>query len=672
MKIRQLFTFLTIAAMMVSCNQQTEFDYSDFDNYPVYTGNDLEMVWTPASTSFRIWAPTAEAAMLRIFDDGIGGVALSENKMKKSVDGTWTAQLKGNLKGKFYTFQIKHKGEWLSETPGIYATAVGVNGERGAIIDMSETNPEGWNNYLRPTQNHFTDIIIYELHVRDMSIHPESGIQHKGKYLGLAETGTRSPEGQKTGLDHIKELGITHVHILPAFDFKSIDETRLEDNIFNWGYDPENYNVPEGSFATDPFDPSSRIREFKEMVKAFHDNGIRVIMDVVYNHTGKTEDANFNLLVPGYYYRFRDDGTFSNASGCGNETASERAMMRKYMIESLKYWVNEYHIDGFRFDLMGIHDIETMNLISEELHKIDPTIFIYGEGWTADSSPLPVEHQALKRHTYRLNNIAAFSDDIRDGIKGSWADHESKGFVSGAPGLEETIKFGVVASTLHPQVDYSKVNYSDKPWANEPFQTIAYVSCHDNHTLLDKLIISNPNDSEEELIRKHKLANTIVMTAQGVPFLHAGVDFLRTKQGVENSYNWPDSINQIDWGRKTKYRHVFDYYRDLIKLRRDHPAFRMTSAEMMRENLVFLEIDSENVVAFQLRNFANGDSWKNIVVVYNASNKNQMIEIPAGNWSEVFNENGYSKTGYRKIAGKSVTVPAVSAVILAEIVAGQD
>jgi pullulanase len=672
MKFKLLFTICTILTMMFSCKPQPEFDHSDFDSYPVYDGNDLEMVWTPEAANFSIWAPTAQAAVVRIYDRGDGGEAIKEIKMKRGQNGAWKALIKENLKGKFYTFQIKYRGAWLDETPGIYATAVGVNGMRGAIVDMSETNPEGWKDYRRPKQANFTDIIIYELHVRDMSIHPESGIRHKGKYLGLAETGTRSPAGQKTGIDHIRELGVTHVHILPAFDFKSIDETRLEDNVFNWGYDPENYNVPEGSYATDPYDPVSRIREFKEMVKAFHENGIRVIMDVVYNHTGKTDNANFNLLAPGYYYRFREDGSYSNASGCGNETASERPMMRKYMIESLKHWVNEYHIDGFRFDLMGIHDIETMNLISEELHKIDPTIFIYGEGWTADSSPLPVEKQALKRHTYRLNNIAAFSDDIRDGIKGSWSDHESKGFVSGAHNLEETIKFGVVASTMHPQVDYSKVNYSDRPWANEPFQTIAYVSCHDNHTLLDKLIISNPNDTEENLIKKHKLANTIVMTSQGVPFLHAGVEFLRTKQGVENSYNRPDSINQIDWGQKAEYKNVFDYYRHLVKLRRDHPAFRMMSADMIRENLEFLDIDKESVVGFQLKNFANGDSWKNIIVIYNGSNKNQRIEIPAGNWTEVFNAKGYNETGHRKITGQSVSAPGVSAVILAEIVAGQN
>ena len=669
-KLKALAPFALIL-VMTACNQQPPFDATDYDSYPVYDGDDLGVTRTTGGTAFRIWSPAAEEARVMIYEEGLGGKPLMQKPMEADKDGTWVLKIPEDLKGRFYTFQIKHNGEWLEETPGIYTNAIGVNGLRGAIVDLDETDPEGWENDRQPPLQNYNDIIIYELQVRDMSIHPESGIEHKGKYLGLTETGTISPQGEKTGIDHIEELGVTHVHILPAFDFRSIDETRLEDNVYNWGYDPENYNVPEGSFATDPYDPETRIREFKQMVKAFHDKGIRVIMDVVYNHTGKTENSNFNLVAPGYYYRHNDDGSFSDASACGNETASERPMMRKYMIESLKHWVNEYHIDGFRFDLMGIHDIETMNLISEELHKIDPTIFLYGEGWTAAGSPLPEERQALKKYTYRLDSVAAFSDDIRDGIKGSWNNHESKGFVSGAPDLEESVKFGVVASTQHPQVDYSKVNYSNEPWAAKPFQTINYVSCHDNHTLFDKLKISNHDDSEAELIKKHKLANTIVMTSQGVPFLHAGVGFLRTKQGVENSYNWPDSINRIEWPRKAEYREVFDYYRDLVKLRKNHPAFRMTSAEDIRKNLEFPDFDIPNVVAFELKNFANGDSWKNIVVIYNASDKEQIIDIPFGKWTEVFNENGLNQNGYRTFKHDKTSVPPVSAMILAELVPEQ-
>jgi pullulanase len=657
--------------MLISCNEN-KLDKNDFDNYPVYSGNDLEVNYSPEKTAFRIWAPTADDAKVLIFEDGIGGTPLFEKKMKRDVDGTWVADFTEDLKGRFYSFRVKFDGDWLNETPGIYAAAVGVNGLRGAIIDMEETNPPGWDNDKKPPLRSFNDIIVYEVQVRDLSIHPESGIKRKGKFSGLTEEGTLSPEGEKTGIDHIEELGVTHVHLLPSFDFRSIDETRLEENKYNWGYDPENYNVPEGSFSTDPFDPKARVREFKEMVLAFHKKGIRVVLDVVYNHTGKTDDSNFNLLVPGYYYRQNEDGTFSNASACGNETASERPMMRKYIIESLKYWMDEYHLDGFRFDLMGIHDIETMNEISYELHNIDPTIFIYGEGWTAGGSPLQEDQQALKKNTYRLDSIAAFSDDIRDGIKGSWNNHESKGFVSGAPDLEESVKFGVVASTKHPQVDYTKVNYSPEPWAAEPYQTMNYVSCHDNHTLWDKLVISNPGASADELTRMHKLANTIVMTSQGIPFLHAGVDFLRTKQGVENSYNQPDSINQIDWSMKHENRDVFDYYRGLIKLRKDHPAFRMSSSAEIQKNLEFIETGIPNVVAFQLKNHANGDSYKNIIVIYNASKQNQIIDIPFGKWTIVLNEDGFKKTGYRVFKHDKISVPAVSAMVLAEVVAGQD
>jgi len=671
MKITQGVSFFMLIMAMISCTQPSAFDPGDFTAYPVYQGKMTEVNRTPEKTSFRIYAPTAEKAQVMIYKDGLGGTAIIEKNMTIDVEGTRVAEIEGNLLGKFYTFRIKYDGKWLGETPGIFATATGVNGLRGAIVDMKTTNPQAWANDVKPPLQNYNDMIVYEIHVRDISIHPQSGIKHKGKYLGLTETETLSLQGEKTGIDHIAELGVTHVHILPAFDFRSIDETRLDDNVYNWGYDPENYNVPEGSYATDPFDPHSRIREFKAMVKAFHNKGIRVIMDVVYNHTGKTNDSNFNLLVPGYYYRHNDDGTYSNASGCGNETDSERPMMRRFMVESLKYWANEYHIDGFRFDLMGIHDIETMNMLSKEMHKIDPAIFIYGEGWTAGGSPLPEEYQASKHFTYRLDSIAAFSDDIRDGIKGSWSNHQSKGFVSGAPNLEETIKFGIIASTQHPQVDYSKVNYSAKPWAAQPFQTMTYVSCHDNHTLYDKLKISNPGDSEANLIKKHKLANTIVLTSQGVPFLHAGVDFLRTKQGVENSYNQPDSINQIDWPRKAKYRELFDYYRDLITLRKDHPAFRMSSTKDIQENLEFLNVNVTNVVAYKLKNFANGDSWKNIVVIFNANNKKQTVNIPFGKWTEIFNEKGLSKTGYRTFKHDKVTVPPFSAIILAEIVPEQ-
>ncbi|MBO6762184.1 MAG: type I pullulanase, partial [Roseivirga sp.] len=638
--------------IMTSCESQPT--YETLTDYPVYKGADLGFTYTPKETAFRLWSPAAQEVKLNIYSAGNGDNLESTYKMKRDDAGTWTFKASGDLQDKYYTYQVMQNGEWLQEKPDLYAVAVGVNGQRSMIVDLDKTDPEGWANAQRPALENYTDIIIYELHIRDMTIHPSSGSSQPGKYKGLVEEGTRSPKGLTTGIDHIKELGITHVHLLPTFDHRSIDETRLDEPQYNWGYDPLNYNVPEGSFSSNPYDGRVRIKEFKEMVQQFHKNGIRVILDVVYNHTGQTEDSNFNQLVPRYYYRQNEEGGFSDASACGNETASEREMMRKYIVESVQYWVNEYHLDGFRFDLMGIHDMETMNEVSAAVRTIDPSIFVYGEGWTAGSSPLPSEQQALKANTYKMQNVAAFSDDLRDGLKGSVFEHEEGGFASNRQGLKESIKFGVVASTQHPQVNYDSVNYSNAPWAAEPSQTISYVSCHDNHTLFDKLTISNPEASEAELIKMHKLAETIVLTSQGVSFVHAGMEMLRTKDGVENSYNSPDSINQIDWTRKEKYEDVFNYYKGLIALRKNHPAFRMTSTEQIQEHLEFLDYEGENFLGYQIKENANGDSWSDILVLLNGGNLNKTISLPEGSWTVVLDGKNVNEFGIRK-AGRSIT-----------------
>lgn len=633
-----------------------------FDDYPVYTGNDLGVTYSPAQTAFKVWAPTAEAVKLRLYAAGDGGKATKTLKLSKAEHGVWETIIKHDLKNQYYTFQTRINGKWLKERPDIYAKAVGVNGKRGMVADLKSTNPIGWTKDKKPPQKNFTDIIIYELHVRDLSMDPNSGIKHKGKFLGLAETGTRSPGGIATGLDHIKSLGVTHVHLLPSFDYNSVDESKPDEK-YNWGYDPLNYNVPEGSYSTNPYNGNVRIREFKKMVQVLHANGLRVILDVVYNHTSDTS-SNFNQFVPGYFYRHTAKGAYSNGTGCGNETASEKAMMRKYMIESVVYWAKEYHLDGFRFDLMGVHDIETMNQISAALHKIDPTIFIYGEGWTAGSSPLAEDLRAVKANTYKLDKIAAFSDDIRDGIHGGWSDVKSKGFVSGAPGLAESIKFGIVASTRHPQVDYSKVNYSKAPWAAEPYQTITYASCHDDNTLWDRLKISNPDASEADLIKMDKLSNAIVLTSQGVPFLHAGEEMLRTKQGIANSFNKPDSINRLDWDMKARYKGVFDYYQGLIALRRHHPALRMPSADMIRKHLKFLETGDPNIVAYQISDNANGDKWRKILVVLNGNTTDKKVTIPTGKWKLAADGNSINEKGLQNITGGEIPVPATSAYVL--------
>ena len=394
------FLFLIATIMMVSSCQMGPYQpptYASYDDYPAYTGDDLGLTYTPEEVKFRLWSPAAQAVRLHFYDQPLEGEASRTTEMQPGEQGTWTASFKEDLLGTYYAYQVMVDDEWGAPVPGPYTKAVGTNGMRGQVIDLSATDPEGWDKDARPEFEAITDAIIYELHIRDVTIHPESGATHKGKFLGLSESGTTTSKGTPTALDHIADLGVTHVHILPAFDFRSIDETKPEgERKYNWGYDPQNYNVPEDSYSTDPADGAARISEFKTMVKALHDNGIRVVLDVVYNHTGFTETSLFNELVPGYYYRHNDDGSFSNASGCGNETASERAMVRKFIVESVKYWAEEYHLDGFRFDLMAIHDIETMNAVADALNEIDPSIIVYGEGWTAGDSPLPVERRALK------------------------------------------------------------------------------------------------------------------------------------------------------------------------------------------------------------------------------------------------------------------------------------
>lgn len=666
------FLIIMIAATIQTlsgCQPATEKETTD--GYPVYQGNDLGVIYSPEFTTFRVWAPTAGEITVRIYDQGHEGNLLETHSMKSDRDGTWMLKLRGDRKNLYYTLQARIGEKWMNEVPDMYAKAVGVNGNRGMIVDLAGTNPEGWDSYTKPPLESFADIVIWEIHVRDFSIHPSSGAVNRGKFLAFTETGTLSPEGMKTGIDHLKELGITHVHLLPVFDYATIDETRLDIPQFNWGYDPKNFNAPEGSYSTDPFDGNVRIREFKQMVQALHQNGIRVIMDVVYNHLYDAAASSFEQLVPGYYFRMNQDGGFSNGSGCGNETASEKTMMRKFMIESLKHWATEYHLDGFRFDLMGLHDIETMNLIREEMDKIDRTIFLYGEGWTAGDTPLPVEKRALKAHASQLNGIAVFSDDIRDGIRGPWWEQDAPGFMTGRKELEETIKFGVVASTNHSQIDFPRVNYSNEPYAPNPLQTITYVTCHDNPCLWDKTVSTCINCKKKDMLDIQKFANAIVLTSQGVPLLHAGEEIVRTKFGEHNSYNLPDSINQLVWHNKATYKDVFDYYTSLITLRKNHPAFRMTTTEMIQRHINFFEFEKQLLVSYQISGNANGDKWKDILVFYNANPKVVEVNLPEGEWvivatKDAIVEEGFTEKGFGKDQTKKTMIPARSMMILVD------
>ena len=647
-----------------------------------------EIIYTPEATHFKLWAPTADEVLLRIYDAGIGGNLLEQISMfgyvgaglapalagdcDKCQQGRpqgspqhWQTSLTGNHEGKFYTFEIRIGEQWYGETPGIFAKAVGVNGLRGAIIDLKKTNPKNWENDKRPTLNNFSDITIYEVHHREFSISPNSGLQHKGKFLSWTEHGTTNNDGLSTGIDHLIELGITHVHLLPSFDFATIDETKLDVPQFNWGYDPLNFNVPEGSYATNPYNPYSRISEFKNMVQNFHKNGIRVIMDVVYNHVYSIPNSPFERTVPGYFFRKYADGKYANGSGCFSETASEQKMMRQFMVESIVYWATEYHIDGFRFDLMGIHDIETMNAIREALDQIDPTIFLYGEGWSAEPPQLPFEELAMKANVSKLNHIAAFSDEFRDGLRGNWFNNKVGGFAVGVSNSEESVKFGLVGGIEHPQVDYGKINYDPKrAWALQPTQFISYVSCHDDMCLVDKLKFTTPNGTSiEQLLKFHKLAHTTVFFSQGVPFLFAGEEIFRDKKGISNTYKSPDSINLINWDNKTRYLPLFNYYKELIALRKAHPAFRMGNAELIRKHLNFLPVWQNNVIAYELINHANGDEWEHIIVVLNGNLDDITVVVPHGTYNTVLRDGminlnglGRSQGGAVKVSGSSVLV----------------
>ena len=637
-----------------------------YDKYPSYYGSDLELVYTPEQSVFTLWAPSADRVRLNLYASGEGGDPEEHVEMEKAGYGTWRIHIDRDLKGSFYTFQIEKNGKWLNETPGIWAKAVGINGNRAAVIDWNETNPDGWKSDRSPELKMYSDIILYELHHRDFSIAPDSGIENKGKFLALTETGTKTPEGEATGLDHLKELGVTHIHILPSFDFATVDETKLDENHYNWGYDPKNYNVPDGSYSTDPTNPVVRIREFKEMVKSLHQNGFRIVLDVVYNHTASTDHSNFDLTVPGYFYRQNADGSYSNASGCGNETASEREMVRHYIIESVKFWAREYHIDGFRFDLMGIHDIETMNRLRSELLEIDPTIFVYGEGWVAANSPLPFEQRAVKENVGQMEGIGVFNDEFRDGLKGSTFDEQEPGYASGnINGHFEPVKYGIVGGTDHPQVDYGGLLYCNAPYAGAPSQMINFVSCHDGYTLVDKLKLSVQGDyAADELIPIDKLVHTVLLTAQGIPFIRSGEEIMQDKQGEPNSYKSPDSINRIDWSLKAKNREVFDFIRGLIALRKAHPAFRIPTVEGLQQWLRFMDTGDSGVIAYTLGEYANNDEWKEILVAYNGNRHEVEIGIPEGEWNVVCRNGQIDPEGKDRLPGGSVKIAASSALIL--------
>ncbi len=633
-------------------------------DYEVYTGNDLGAVYSPKMTRFKVWAPEAESVKLNLYKQGEGDNLIEQHIMKKSANGTYVFEKQGDCNGIYYTYTVVNHGE-EQEAVDPYTKAAGVNGQCGMVINLAKTNPQGFelDGYRNP--EHITDAIIYEGSVRDFTMDESSGVFHNGKFLGLTEANTTNHFGEATALDYISGLGVTHVQILPAFDFETVDEKNQKAQ-YNWGYDPDNYNVPEGSYAVSPYDGAVRIQEMKQMVLALHSRGIGVIMDVVFNHTYRRDDSNLQKIVPGYYYRSDETG-YTNGSGCGNEVASDRPMVQKLIVDSLIYWAKEYHIDGFRFDLMGVLDIDTMNVIAERLKEIRPDIYLYGEGWNGGPSSLAEEKRAFKASAKKMPGIGMFNDDIRDTIKGSVFYDDHLGFVNGGTHLENALRYGITGAVAHPQVDYDA--YGSKPWAKEPGQSINYVSCHDNYTLWDKLSVSCPEASEEKKKAMNRLCAAIVFTSQGVPFIQAGEEFLRSKplpekKGfAENSYNMPDAVNSIKWDNIHEYPDMIAYYKGLMALRKAHPVFRIQSEAEMTQNLCFLSDTPENVVAYLLKGKGADDTPENILVIFNGNDEEILYNLPEGKWKILVDDKTAGADGKKNISEKTDVEP-LSALVL--------
>lgn len=627
-----------------------------FEDAYTYGGDDLGAVWSEEETAFRVWAPTAESVMLNLYESGDASKddSIERLEMTADVNGTWTVQKDGDIKGVYYTYSVTIDGV-EREACDPYARTTGVNGARAMVIDLDGTDPEGWADDANPHAGKaINDAVIYELHVRDLSAGADSGIENAGKFLGLAETGTTTASGIPTGLDHMKDLGVTHVHLLPIYDFGSVDETGASGSPYNWGYDPVNYNVPEGSYATDPYQGDVRVKELKQAVKGLHDNGISVVMDVVYNHVYSAADFCFNKIVPDYFSRTDKNGAYSNGSGCGNDTASERSMVKKYIVDSVSYWADEYHIDGFRFDLVGLLDTETINAIIEEVHKDHPDVIFYGEGWTMSTALTKGGYTlATQVNSEQTPEFAYFNDTIRDGLKGSVFDAADLGYASGRTGIENAIMRCFLGADT---------------WCSSPSQTVNYASCHDNLTLFDHLQTSRPEADEAALIKMNNLAAAVYITAEGVPFMQAGEEMLRTKVKDDgtfdsNSYSSGDLINALKWSDldKEAYAQVYEYYKGLIAFRKAHDVLRLGSAEEVAASVKTVEDLDANVLAFDIR---GGESAEQLFVIFNANETETSVTLPDGTWNVYINAEKAGTEILDTVTGGSLTVEPVSAMIL--------
>lgn len=631
----------------------------EFEEEFTYSGDDLGAVWTAEKTTFRVWAPTAQSVTLNLYESGTPDAddRTEEIPMTADVNGTWVAEKSGDLNGVYYTYSV-NVNNTVNEACDPYARTTGVNGKRAMVIDLASTNPDNWDSDGNPNAGmNYTDAVIYELHVRDLSVDESSGISNKGKFLGLIETGTATASGIPTGLDHMKDLGITHLHLLPSYDYGSVDETMLDKPQFNWGYDPVNYNVPEGSYSTDPYHGEVRVSEMKQMVQGLHENNISVVMDVVYNHVQSASDFCFNQIVPGYFSRIDDEGKYSSGSGCGNDTASERSMVKKYIVDSVNYWADEYHIDGFRFDLVGLIDTETMNEVIETVHQDHPDVIFYGEGWTMDTTLTKEGYTMTTQvNSTEVPGMAFFSDTIRDGLKGNVFNVSEPGFISGAQGLEGTIIDCFMGQATG--------------WCTTPSQSVNYASCHDNLTMIDRITRSTPSDSREDRIRMNNLAAVVYMTAEGIPFLQAGEEMLRTKVTAtggfdENSYASPDAVNSLKWDDldNEEYMNVYNYYKGLIAFRKAHGVLRLTTAEDVNEHVAPVEGLDANVVAFDITGGINGETAEGIYVVFNANKEEKEISLPEGSWNVCINDTQAGTEAIDTVSG-SVTVAPISAMVL--------
>ena len=628
----------------------------DFEAAYTYRGNDLGANWSKEKTTFRLWAPTSTAVSVNLYRSGEPDAKdlIACVPMQRDIQGTWVATRAGDLHGVYYTYLVTLDGNTV-EVCDPYARTTGVNGYRAMVIDLESTNPVGWDQDQDPNAGiSVTDAVIYELHVRDVSVDASSGIRQKGKYLGVVESGTKTRGGIPTGLDHMKDLGITHLHLLPVYDFGSVDENHPERNQFNWGYDPVNFNVPEGSYSSDPHNGAVRVKEMKQMIKSLHDNGISVVMDVVYNHVYEAKDFCFNKIVPDYFSRTKD-GVYSNGSGCGNDTASERSMVRKYIVDSVCYWADEYHFDGFRFDLVGLLDVDTINEIVTEVHKRHPNVIFYGEGWKLDTVTTRDCILATQDHSHLTPGFAYFNDTIRDSLRGRVFFHDALGYITGATGIGSNLE---ACFRGLPQ------------WCKDPRQTVNYVSCHDNNTLIDRISLGTPDDSFEDRVRMNKLAAVFYLTAQGIPFLQAGEEMLRSKPDakggyVENSYCSSDKVNSIKWNllEEKVYYDTFAYYKGLIALRKAHPVLRMTSVYDILSNLVPIHCDHPHVGAFRLSGNVDGESAAEMFIIFSAAKTAQTVALPKGSWKIVVNDEK-AGTDVLATAEEKVTLPPISAMVL--------